>query len=479
MEPLKITGKQLFIDEEVIASRERVMAVMNPAVKYYGNPLIVADRPWEHSMIYVYKGTVLWEPDEAIYKMWYQIYTPDAGEPYTVAYATSADGLTWEKPALGIIDYQGRKDNNLVFTGNKYAANVNVFKDTRDPDPTRLYKNLYWDSGATGGADGICVAFSPDGLLWTPAAENPVLMGTGDTHHVLGWDDRYNKYIGYFRPRGPEVPRAGKLTTRTIGRSESDDFVHWTPPRMVLAPDEADPPDTQFYHIAVFKYEGLYLGFLGVFHTNSLHIDHQLVASRDGINWRRLGGRQPFLGLGDPGNFDAGMAYIATPVIAGNEIRIYYGGFNTRHSYRDLRGIATDFMPPGAKPAAGIGMARLPLDGFVSVDAGPNPGTLTTRPLTFTGRQLYLNAQFSAKQSAGMDDESLISVELLDGSGQPISGYTLSEAIPISGDGLEFGKQVTWQDKPGVAALQHLPVQLRFHLRNVKLYAFWFGDDEG
>ncbi len=38
-----------------------------------------------------------------------------------------------------------------------------------------------------------------------------------------------------------------------------------------------------------------------------------------------------------------------------------------------------------------MGVAKLRVDGFVSIDAGPRPGRLRTRPLLFQGRELHVN----------------------------------------------------------------------------------------
>ena len=42
-------------------------------------------------------GGVWWDPYEKIFKMWYE-----AGWIHTIAYATSRDGLKWERPMLDV-----------------------------------------------------------------------------------------------------------------------------------------------------------------------------------------------------------------------------------------------------------------------------------------------------------------------------------------------------------------------------------------
>ena len=469
MDELIVIGaeKQFFIDDYVLEALEGTAQVMNQPQKDLSNPLIVADRPWEGTHVYLYKGTTLFDRDRGLYRMWYQVYDPEHAK-HMICYARSEDGLHWEKPDLGVVEYAGSRENNIVFAGNRYAANVNVLDDAHETDPSRRYKLLYWDRGPKGGPSGICVAFSPDGIHFTPHPDNPVLSGTGDTHFVYGWDERYGQYVGYFRPTGKGVPLAGSRHVRTIGRSLSPDFVHWTYPQIVLQPDANDPPDTQFYCMTVFPYDGLYLGFIAVFATNSCQMRSQLAVNRDGILWRRVKQGTPFLPLGSFGSFDGAQMYLNAPMRVGDELWIYYGGFATRHSYRSEEGAE------GVAPASSIGLARLRPDGFVTVDAGPNVGTATTKPLVFSGQQLAINAWASFKQSAGVDDSTLVQVEILDGEGRPLPGYGAEENDSLTAGELGLRQVITWQGNADVGRLAGLPIKLRFHLRNVKLCSFQF-----
>ena len=61
---------------------------------------------------------VLQDHEEGLFKMWYQIIRPKAGgggnESWCL-YATSPDGLVWEKPELGIVEHDGSTRNNILF----------------------------------------------------------------------------------------------------------------------------------------------------------------------------------------------------------------------------------------------------------------------------------------------------------------------------------------------------------------------------
>jgi len=75
----------------------------------------------------------------------------------TVSYAESRDGFRWIKPSLGLFEWQGSKDNNIVLDGSRAAAQFHrcltnmdqpsVIKDEADPDPARRYKMIsHWES---------------------------------------------------------------------------------------------------------------------------------------------------------------------------------------------------------------------------------------------------------------------------------------------------------------------------------------------
>jgi len=104
------------------------------------------------------------------------------------------------------------------------------------------------------------------------------------------------------------------------------------------------------------------------------------------------------------------------------------------------------------------------VDGFISADAGYEGGTLTTRPITFQGDVLQLNADASAGGS--------IFVEILDENSKPVPGFTRDEAAPVCGNAIRM--PVSWRSDVQLGDLAGQPVKLRFHMRDCKLYAFQF-----
>ena len=205
------TKKQLFIDDLVIDETRGVTRNLNQPAKYVGNPVMIPLYPWE-GRVTLY-GTV-WNDADGEWRMWYQGYgggaVPSMAKDisdspwkgfdasnllYVIGYATSNNGIHWERPNLQLVDYKGSMDNNLVLSDAAYA---NIIKDTRDPDPNRLYKSLFFEArdpaGTPNMGDGVSVAFSPDGIRWTKYEGNPVIKRSSDAHVLYGWDDLHGKY---------------------------------------------------------------------------------------------------------------------------------------------------------------------------------------------------------------------------------------------------------------------------------------------
>ena len=108
-------------------------------------------------------------------------------------------------------------------------------------------------------------------------------------------------------------------------------------------------------------------------------------------------------------------------------------------------------------------MARLRLDGFVSLKGGIEPGRVTTKPLEIDGRELRANIDAWSGQ---------VRAEVLDASEEkPLPGFSLDDSIPVSTDDIDVA--LGWKNQE-LSALQGRTVRLRFSLLRGELYAFWF-----
>ena len=485
----------LFLDDVMVEEARGVTRTITEPERHPDNPLIVGDRPWENWFIYPYKGTVLYDSEEKLFKMWYNRYSQDDPHPYIILYAISEDGINWEKPELDAVSYRGSTANNIVIAGQYEASNVNVFRDARETDPSRRYKTMYWDfavrkadpelaaqlerwelpdrerlgrlrrEGLTTGLVGAFSAFSPDGIHWTPHSDEPNwqhyldpdrMVGFGDTFWTPAWDEHCGCYVCYCR-----VPQKTEPYLRAIGVSFSDDYIHWTIPRVIFAPDVDEPPGTEFYCIATCKYEGIYIGTLHMYHESPQrgHCDAELIYSYDGLIWRRAEKGHSWLPLGPDGGWENARVNPAAPLVVGDEIRIYYAGSNMLHTWDDVY-TRQGGMAGGVRQGCAIGLATLRLDGFVSLDAGPEGGFVTTKPFTLVDENLTLNVDAS---------EGFATAEIQDLRGNPLPGYTLAQCRPIRGD---FIRHVpTWSGGKRADELVRQSVRLQVYLENAKLYS--------
>ncbi len=445
-DPLEVGNlHQLFIDDHVIAARTDVDLTLHEPTKYSGSPVLRPERPWEKGVALY--GTVMYDEQEGLFKAWYR----GMEDTCYVCYATSEDGIRWDKPVLNVKTYKGSTENNIVLGSRTplfYIDGFGVIKDLDDPDPARRYKLLTYNNKRRFAA-----MVSPDGIRWEGPI-NPKAHDTGDVISVY-YDTGLDQFVGLLKRRFVYEDGSRKRA-RLV--SYSDDFVTWSDPQWALVPDEKDPPTTEFYSHVAFMYEGMRIGYVTKFETATEKIDTQLCFSRDGKKWERYRERVPFLPNGPDGSFDAGMLIAGGSglVIRDRTLWIYYCGFNIDHAGRTY-GDAADLV--------GIGLAHLRIDGFVSADAGPEGGTLLTVPLRCSAKTLRVNVDASGGE---------VRAELLDARGRPIPGYDAASALPFTGDSIDA--PLVWQGHTGIAAVGET-VQVRFHLKNASLYSFWFAEE--
>ena len=441
--------KQLFLDDGFLIERdEGIRYVINRPTKHADNPLIVPDRPWEQQ-VQLY-GSVLWDADNATYRMWYTCRTHRYGKDgsVVVGYAVSRDGLKWDKPSLGILDYEGSTNTNLVLDPGPGGSGGVCVLDTPWDIPEKRYKMLYKTIEEGGG---IKVAFSPDGLHWEKHPET-VLGGVFDTFNVALWDGE--RYVAYVR-----INQRPRKRFRSLGRIESEDFIHWTKPTMVLGTDDQDPKDSDLYTSAAFKYEEAdraYFMFPSLFDWRTGKLAPQLATSRDNLNWRRVSNREAVIPHGPPNSYESQEIMVgAPPVVKDDKVYVYYHGDNRPH----WGGMGAPF-----EVKSGISLATDRLDGFVSVEAGDKPygGSVTTIPIQFTGSHLKVNADATWGE---------IRVEILDDTNQVIEGFAADACDPVRGDSVRHC--VAWPNA-SVGDLVGETVKLRFHLTASRLYAFQF-----
>jgi hypothetical protein len=195
-------------------------------------------------------------------------------------------------------------------------------------------------------------------------------------------------------------------------------------------------------------------------HDESGHFREQFAWSSDGIKWRRPW-RKPWLDVGSEGAFDSGMVTgPADPIINEREMWFPYGGFPIRHDTIDQSW------------KSHIGLATMRLDGFSAWEAGAKVGELVTQAFVCEGDRLFVNAE--------SQNGSLI-IEVIDENGTAIPGFEADACQVVSADTLAPDKQpdgwIHWKNEVGMGRLQGKRIQLRFILKNAKLYSFRVADE--
>jgi hypothetical protein len=364
--------------------------------------------------------------------------------------------------------------------------------DPRDPDPKRRFKNLLWAPPAFGGyweAFGWYPIFSPDGIRWSTPVRSERIDHHDDAFAI--YDELGERFLMTGKHWKADGNRQNANNPRDYGIRVSHDFRKWTALKkpdgseIIFAADQfdqemgrrrltkvfADPdsvhpivnkPDeylTDIYAFTVFPYEGLYLAVIALFdragelpYGNQAGVMHlQLMMSRNLIDWKRLGDREPFLDRADKTRFDSGFVMPTTrPLVMGNELWFYYLGFPRAHDRDESR---------VSKETQGIGVATLRRDGFVSLDAGETPGTLSTVPVRLGADRLLINADATGGS---------VVVALHDLKGSVIQGFGFDDCLPLTGD--QPVGVVSWKGRPKLPTDR---VRVMLRLVHTQLYAIW------
>lgn len=459
MEALDVgSRRELFVDDYLIEEFQGSARLkMHPPRRE--EVVFQVSGPLENGCSAVYSVLI---HDHDQYRLYYRGNFPiqgeggDLSEQQTANVAISRDGIHFERPELGIYNFDDGGRNNVVWQGVQ-AHNLVVFRDT-SPNcrPDERYK-------AVGGAwEKLYALYSSDGFHWRLAQPEPLdIPGTFDSANVPFWDSVIGKYRLF--------SRHFDNGRRAIQSCTSDDFIHWSKPVPHQyeegAPNEhlytnATTPipgaehilmsfpmryvaerATPVHDISAMEYSGTgQQGMAGM-------TDAVMMSSRDGVFWRR-----PFC-----------EAWLR----AGLDERNWTHRNNTPAiGILPLRADEWSMFASEHYGWPDNGLRRLSLRpwGFASVNAGYSGGRIVTHPLTFTGRELRINFSTSAVGS--------LAIGLLDETGREISGYSITDMTPIYGDSLDLA--VGWKGGSDLSALAGRAVRLYIDLKDADLFAFQF-----
>jgi hypothetical protein len=456
-------GRQLFVDDFLIEETTLVRTFHRPTY-HPRNPILAPEKPWEmrdgvaertnkplNPTAMAFSDGAFYDPNDRVFKMWYM-----AGYGGVTCLATSSDGITWDKPAFDVV-----KGTNIVNKDGRDSTTV--WLDLFAGDPRQRYKmSAWWDRT-------IRLYVSPDGVHWTALGEagpggdrttcffNPFrkvwVFSLRDTLYNSSISGRYRRYW-----EAREFARARQWDGRASvawTKADSRDFAR---------PDV--PTQPELYNLDCVGYESVMLGLFSVWRgetgVREKINEVTLGFSRDGFHWHRPD-RESFLPVSDrlgDWNWANVQSVGGGCLVVGDQLYFYVSGRQGRPGTEDP-GVCT------------TGLATLRRDGFASMDWIPEDarvrrvdrsspgGTLTTRPVRFSGGHLFINADLGNGE---------LRAEVLDVEGRVIAPFSRESCDLVTGSSTRM--RVKWNGG-ALSDLSGQPVRFRFTIGHGRLYAFW------
>ncbi|HSI11547.1 MAG TPA: hypothetical protein VK961_05860 [Chthoniobacter sp.] len=472
-------GRQLFVDDFLI-EKTTLQRTFHHAEKYEGNPILKPETPEEIHGTYThakddptatacpFDDGVFYDPSDHLFKMWYM-----SGFYRHTGLVTSTDGLHWERPKFDVLP-----GTNIVIPDH-----AEFFRDAFSPwldwnatNPDERWKAFLYarfvEPPDPKRHSASWLYTSPDGIHWKQGEK---VEANVDDNTTIFYNPFRKKWVMSVRRHVPERGRA-RLYYETdtfpgLAKMKTDDPVFWS------GADDLDPPDpqiptqktTQLYCLSPIAYESILLGAFAI-HYGPENAECQkgkfpklteieLGYSRDGFHFARPD-RTSFIGATKrEGDWDRGYVRPIGSVctVVGDRLFFYYSAFSGE-------------APDGQKHFYAGGsthVAFLRRDGFASMDADASGGELTTRPTTFQGTHLFVNAAAAKGE---------LRAEILDENGKAIAPFTAQNCLPITTD--KTLQAVHWQGADDLAALKGKPVRFHFIAKNASLYAFWVSPEK-
>jgi hypothetical protein len=440
------TGRQLFVDDFLIADTS-LTRTFHTATKFEGNPVFTPTTTEElaastsgergqKAVCYLGHGGVFFDPSERLFKMWYT-----AGWRGPLALATSRDAVRWERAPV-------TPTNNIVLPANRAGGDNCVWFDTLTTNASERVKFL-----ADRGSLGHTLRVSTDSRTWS----DDLPAGHAGDYCSFFFNPFRNVWV-YSVKRGYSRGRCRDYAESPVFLTEGafNNSVYWCNADRLDAQDPEAKCPPQLYSLSAVAYESLLLGVFQIHLGPPNEIcdkgkfpkitELKLGFSRDGFHWQRPDRRAFIPAARTEGAWDRAYLHSTAGVclIDGDRLLFPYCAYS---------GLAPDGSR-GMYTGAGVGLATLRRDGFASLDADAKGGTITTRPVTFSGKHLFVNAACPQGE---------LRAEILDAA----SSHVLRP--PFKADTIDS----TRHHLGDVSAYCGKPVCFRFHLTNGRLYAFW------
>ncbi len=401
----------------------------------------------------------------------------------------STDGIHWTRPELGLCEWKGIRNNNIVMTdriAEKVRGCVLHTAFWRDENPACPDEEKYKAVIAGFEPRGLYLMVSPDGYRFSLKQDKPFwTQGKFDSQNLAFWDPVHKIYRVYYRvfTQGGLHPIFDGMGLRQIATVSTPDFEHFSEP-IPLSYQDAEAIALYTNQVQPYLYAPhILMGFPARYVDNdekwdasmlampgleerafraAMHIrygtvvtDAVFMSSRDGVAFHRW--NEAFIRPGPRQRHS--WVY--------GDNYIFWGMIPTKSTVEDAPDELSLYATDGCWEDNGTEFRRYTLrqDGFVSVNAPYAGGEFTTQPIVFEGGRLTVNAETSAIGK--------IRVELQNEAGNPIKGYSLADCYPLSCDSLNA--VIRWKEKGSdIRDPAGHPVRVRFVLHDADIYAMQF-----
>ncbi|MBP89633.1 MAG: hypothetical protein CMJ64_23470 [Planctomycetaceae bacterium] len=397
------------------------------------------DQPWE-GQTSAYFATVR---DGERVLMYYRGQVAPGSDGQVCCLAESRDGIHFKRVNAGLFEYEGSKENNIVWKG----VGAHNFTPFLDSNPDAVAAERFKAVGYSHHGRGLGIFTSPDGIHWRELLDHPAITnGAFDSQNLAFWDPLRECYVDFHRK--------GRNGVRDIMTCTSKDFRTWSEPVFL------EYSDTRLEHLytnGIQRYgraPHLYIGFPARFVPGRIKVEGReppgvsdaiLISSRDGLHFQRWSNAfirpstEPEVWT-DRNNYPAWGLIETGP----EELSIYW----TEH-YRH----------PGMRLRRGA----IRKDGFVSLQSAGKVGEALTRPLLITGDSMEVNY--------ATDATGWIRFELCKADGTPIECFTLYDSETLFGNQLQH--TVVWRGG-SLSGLNEQSIRLRIRMENADLYSLRF-----